>query len=321
MMKKLCLYLLVCAAAGMAQNAPAAQTFGVSSAQGQTPAADKAAPPAAQNPATADKPMDAKDVKLPDADSLEYHIRNDYLICTGDTAFVSRERLFAWKSRMDSLVLDKSYSEKFKAFVSATGIKAHLVRPCEPVVFFEQLDRQMTEMDSIVSMTRRKKERERRDSITVANALKDAHSTHADIPGIPAGISKDALRILLRKSGVRTALTNDFVRADNFIFDSLTVTVAFYFDANGKYTGYEMETAALKADQLDKTVRGWANRLTGAYEKKLGAPSAKIHVGFRDIKQGQLSIISKWTSGKPTVMVGLATHNNLYYAKVMVNYK
>ena len=305
-----------------AQNAPAAQTFGAPNTQSQAAAADKSAPPSAPNTVpTTDKPMTAKDVKLPEADSLEYNIRNDYLLCTGDTTFISRDRLFAWKSRMDSLVLDKSYSEKFKTFVSATGIKAHLVRPCEPVVFFEQLDRQMVEMDSIVSLTRRKKERERRDSIIVATALKDAHSTHADIPGIPAGITKDALRILLRKSGVRTALVSDFVRADNFIFDSLTVTVAFYFDEHGKYTGYEMETAALKADQLDKTVRGWANRMAGAYEKKMGAPSAKIHVGFRDIQQGRLSITSKWTSGKPTVLVGLATHNNLYYAKVMVNYK
>jgi hypothetical protein len=293
----------------VAQNAPAAQTFGASSTQSQTPVIDNSAP------------ITAQDVKLPEADSLEYHIRNDYIICTGDTTFISRERLFAWKNRMDSLVLDKSYSGKFKTFVSATGIKAHRVRPCEPVVFFEQLDRQMVEMDSLVAITRRKKERERSDSLTLAASLKHAHSNPADIPGIPAGITIDALRILLAKSGVRTSQTKDFLRADSLIFDSLAVTAAFYFDGDGHYTGYELETAALKADQLDKTVRGWANRIAGAYEKKLGAPSAKIHVGFRDIKQGRLSIVSKWTSGKPTVLVGLATHNNLYYAKVMVNYK
>jgi len=302
-MKKICFCLLVCAVtASMAQTAPAA-------------------PNAANTVSAADKPMTAQDVKLPEADSLEYHIRNDYLICTGDTNFISRERLFAWKNRMDTLVLDKSYSEKFKTFVSATGIKAHRVRPCEPIVFFEQLDRQMVEMDSLVSITRRKKERERKDSLTLAASLKNAHPNPADISGIPAGISRDALRILLAKSGVRTALTKDFLRADSLIFDGLAVTAAFYFDDKGNYSGYEMETAALKAELLDQTVRGWADQMAGAYEKKLGAPSAKIHVGFRDIKQGRLSITNKWTGGKATVLIGLATHNNLYYAKVMVNYK
>jgi len=340
-----CLLLICAVTASMAQNAPDVQNTGAPNTPSSVLTNDKPAVPPAPKPvappvpnsvlttdtpvtpatpsavSTTDKPMTAQDVKLPDADSLEYHIRNDYLICTGDTVFISREKLFAWKKRMDSLVLDKSYSEKFKTFVSATGIKAHRVRPCEPVVFFEQIDRQMVEMDSLVSITRRKKERDRKDSITLAAAMKDVHPNPADIPGIPAGISRDALRILLVRNGVRTTLTKDFLRADSLIFDSLAVTAAFYFDRNGKYIGYEMETAALKAEQLDKTVRGWANRLSGAYEKKLGAPSAKIHVGFRDIKQGRLSIISKWTTGKPTVLVGLAAHNNLYYAKVMVNYK
>jgi len=328
----LCLFMIICAAAAVtAQTAPAAQNTDAPVPTTDKPAAPPApkpvAPPtpspasATDKPAAAPAPITVQDVKLPSADSLEYHIRNDYLICTGDTAFIPREKLFAWKKRMDSLVLDKSYSEKFKTFVSATGIRAHRVRPCEPIAFFEQIDRQMVEMDSIVSVTRRKKERERKDSLTLAASLKGAHANPADIPGIPAGLSKEALHILLTRNGVRTAQTKDFLRADSMIFEGLAVTVAFYFDANGNYSGYEMETAMLKAEQIDTTVRVWADRMADAYEKKLGAPSAKIRVGFRDIKQGRLSIIRKWTGGKPTVLVGLATHNNLYYAKVMVNYK
>jgi hypothetical protein len=188
-------------------------------------------------------------------------------------------------------------------------------------VFFERLDKQFKEMDSIVSATRLQKEKHRQDSITLATEMRTAKHHHADILGIPAGVSKNALKIILGHHKIKSKDIENFIQADSVLIDSVAVTVAFYFNEKGKYNSYEIETAALKADLLDKTVRGWADRFSHRYEKKLGHPNSKARVGFHDIKQGRLSIVSRWDKAAVKVVVGLATYNNLYYAKVIAAYK
>ncbi|MDR0305632.1 MAG: hypothetical protein LBI42_02220 [Chitinispirillales bacterium] len=254
------------------------------------------------------------------ADSLEWEIRNDYLVCTGDTTTLTRKQLFQWKKEMDSLISDKGYAEKFASFVRVTGLKAQHVRPCEPIIFFERIDKQLMEMDSIVEAQRRKKSKAYNDSMTIANELKNLKSNPADIMGIPAGISKSALLLIFDRDSVKAENTPEFLRVDSVEFDSLILTVALYFDENGKYNRYETETKALNAAELDKTVRKWADQLSDAYEKRVGPPGRKNRIGFHDIKQGRLSISRQWSNTNPKVLVGLATHNNLYYAKAMVSY-
>lgn len=285
------------------------------------------APPPLSAPKPAPQSVDFADAfkdrpaKRGAADSLEYVIRNDYLKCTGDTTFIPIAQLVAWNNGIDSAVLnDKEYRKKFDSFVSATGIKAHDVRPCEPIVFFEKLEKQLREMDSIVNVERARKEKAAKDSALLANELGANRGRPVDILGIPAGISKKALKIILNDNKIAYKNVNNMVQVDSVTIDSLLVTVAFYFDADEKYNGYEMETAALKAAELDKTVRGWADRFSNRYEKMLGPPTRKSRVGFHDIKPGRLSVTNRWNKDDAKTMVGLATHNNLYYAKVIVNY-
>jgi len=256
------------------------------------------------------------------ADSLEALLRRDYTLCTGDESRVSRERLFRWKAHIDSMVMDRGYTEKLSGFIAATGIKAHEVRPCEPIVFHERRSSRMREADSLFAAQSAARERARRDSLAVANELKKARPNPADILNISAGMSRPVVQTILARNDIRTVVTPTHLQADRVRFDGLTVTIAFYFDDNDRLIGYELETEALRANQLDGPVRQWAARLANIYEKRLGPPNTTNRVGFRDIKQGQLSIVTVWERGpsRPKVLIGLATHNHLYYAKVMVSY-
>lgn len=256
------------------------------------------------------------------ADSLEQILRADYALCTGDTSRISRDRLFRWKAQIDSMVMDRSYPEKLRIFIASTGMRAHGVRPCEPLVFAERLNRQINEMDSIISAQRIARDRVRDDSTIVAQELSTHKSGPADILNIPAGVSRQAVRIILSDNNIRTINMPDRLQANQVRFENLVTTIAFYFDADDRYTGYEVETEALKAERLDDTVRGWADRLTASFAKRIGPPTSVNRVAFGDIKQGWLSAIARWDRGenRPKTFIGLATHDNLYYAKVVVNY-
>jgi hypothetical protein len=256
------------------------------------------------------------------ADSLEHILRRDYTLCTGDSARINRERLFRWKARIDSIIMHSNYSEKLRSFVATTGIRAHDVRPCEPIVFYERINRRIHETDSLFAAQRAARDRAQEDSTIVANELRRLKPNPADILGIPAGMSRQAVQTVLTRNRIRTTSAPRHLQADRVMFDSLVVTIAFYFDDDDRYTGYEVETIAMNADQLDTTVRQWADQLARAYEKRLGPPTSKRRVGFRDIRQGRLSITTVWERGesRPRVLVGLATHNHQYYAKVMVSY-
>ena len=312
-MRNFCLTLLLCAAAAAAaQNAP-------------KPAAP--APAAAADSVTL---FDSTTFKLPAAfaglsgreavDTLEAILRKDYALCTGDETRVSRDQLVRWKTRIDSLVMDRGYKQKFDRFVAATGIKAHMVRPCEPIVFHERQNRLERETDSLIAAQKAARDKAYSDSMTVIHELKKLKNTPADILDIPAGMSRGAVQTILSRHRIKTTNMPRYLQADNVKFDSLVVTIAFYFDDEDRYNGYEIETEALKAERLDKTVRGWAELLAAAYEKRLGPPSGVKRVGFNDIKPGSLSILGKWEKDRPKVLIGLATSNYLYYAKVMVNY-
>jgi len=255
------------------------------------------------------------------ADSLVAIVKNDYLVCVGDPEKISRNQLFRWKSHIDSMVRDKGYPEKFKSFVKATGMKAHEVRPCEPIVFYEQLDRQIAEMDNIIAAQRAAKEKAHKDSMAIVTELKSHKSGNLDILGFPAGLSKNTLKKILDGNKVKSKLVQDYIMAESLIIDGQKVTAAFYFDANGRYNAYELETAAVKAAAIDTCARKWANELAASYEKKIGKPPAAVNrVNFQEIRQGRLSITCRWDTQRPKVLIGLATDDNLYYAKVMVNY-
>jgi len=256
------------------------------------------------------------------ADSLLYIVKNDYLICVGDPEKISRAQLFRWKSHIDSAVRDKGYPEKFKSFVAATGLKAHEVRPCEPIVFYEQLDKQIAEMDNIISAQRAAKEKSYKDSMTILHELKNHKTGHVDILGFPAGISKTVMKMILDRDKIRSKTVQNYILADSLIIDGQKVVAAFYFDEQNRYNAYELETAAVKAAALDTLVRKWVSEFTASYERKLGHPPAAVNrVNFQEIKQGRLSIVSRWDKHPPKVLIGLATDNNLYYAKVMVSYR
>jgi len=315
-----CLCAVLCALAATAQNAaPAAQRAATAAA----PATAAAVPDSAAL-AQADSVAAAEFMVRfgPDGKPLIALIQSDYQKCVGDPARVSRDLLIRWKTGIDSLVMHPSYSERFKAYVAATGVKAHDVRPCEPIVFAERREREQRELDSTISAQRVARERAQSDSVTLIRELASLKPNPADILNIPAGISRTSLQAILARNNVRTKSMPDYLQAERIKFGDLIVTIAFYFDKNNRYAGYEIETDALKAEQLDKTVRQWADRLITQYQEKLGPPNLVTRVSFRDIKQGRMSIIANWEKGpsRPKVLVGLATHDHLYYAKVMVSY-
>jgi len=293
----------------------------------RTPAQTAPATPAKTTPAPAADTAKSFDAIFMEkygkgaADSLVSIVKNDYLVCVGDPERISRSQLFRWKSHIDSMVRDKGYAQKFQSFVTATGMKAHEVRPCEPIVFYEQLDRQITEMDNIISAQRAAKEKNHKDSMTIFHELKKHNANRVDILGFPAGISKTVLKMILDRDKVRSKIVQNYILADSLIIDGQKVAAAFYFDEHDRYNAYELETAAVKAAAVDTLVRKWVSELTTSYERKLGKPPVAVNrVNFQEIKQGRLSIVTRWDTHPPKVLIGLATDNNLYYAKVMVNY-
>ena len=240
----------------------------------------------------------------------------------GSTAGISNDRLLTWKASIDSAVMNARYPEIFRAYVAATGVKAHDVRPCEPIAFAERREREQRVMDSTLAAQRIVREKARRDSAALDEELKTLKSNPADILNVPAGISKTALQTMLARNKINAKTVDRHLQANKVKFKNLTVTVAFYFDNNDKYIGYEVETEAAGADQIDKTVRGWATQLAAVYEETLGPPNTVTRVSFQDIRQGRMSITSSWNkdAARPRVLVGLATHNHQYYAKAMVSY-
>jgi hypothetical protein len=316
----LCLFCLTAQtsaqkAAPVAKNGAAAPVNNTS-----TPAGNATAAPAADTAKSYDVIFMEKYGKGA-ADSLVSIVKNDYLICVGDPEKVSRSQLFRWKSHIDSMIRDKGYPEKFNSFVKATGMKAHEVRPCEPIVFYEQLDRQIIEMDNIISAQRTAKEKAHKDSVAIAAELKHRKASHVDILRLPAGISKDILKLILDREKIKSKTVQDYILVDSLIIDGQKVTAAFYFDADGRYNAYELETMAVTAAAMNNLVRTWAGEFAASYERKLGKPPNTVNrVSFPEIRQGRLSIVYKWNKHPPNVLIGLATDNNLYYAKVMVSY-
>jgi hypothetical protein len=200
-------------------------------------------------------------------------------------------------------------------------MKAHEVRPCEPVVFYEQIDRQIAEMDNLISAQRAAKEKAYKDSLTIATELKHHKRGHVDILGFPHGLSKNVMKLILDRDKIKYKIVQDYILADSLIIDGQNVAAALYFDANGRYNAYELETAAVKAASIDNLVRKWADELAASYERKLGKPPTTVNrVSFQEIRQGRLSITRMWDKQTPKVLIGIGTDDNLYYAKVLVNY-
>ena len=256
-------------------------------------------------------------------DTLLAMIRSDYALCAGDTSKVSNEQLMSWRVRTDAQVMkDAAYPQMFRDYVKATGIKAQDVRPCEPIAYAERKERERRELDSAFTARRAARDKELSDSISAFKELASLKPGPADILGLPEGLSMSSIQTILYYKNIKTRPVQKYLQVNKVDFKGLTVNVAFYFSDHGKYIGYEVETEALRGDRLNATVREWAAQLTRAYEGMLGPPNSTNHVGFREIRQGRLSITATWekTPKGPRTLIGLATNEHLYYAKVMVAY-
>jgi hypothetical protein len=168
------------------------------------------------------------------ADSTEFGLRHEDVVCTGDTTTLTMNQLTKWKRTIDSLIADKGYKEKFDSYVRATGLKRQDIKPCEPIIFFEHFEKQLAEMDNFVETLRSRREKTYRDSISIAAELKDLKTHPTDIMGIPAGVSKEVLLLIFNRDGVKLKETPEFLRVDSVEFEGMVFTAAFYFDENGK---------------------------------------------------------------------------------------
>lgn len=257
--------------------------------------------------------------QIKQTDSLEYELRNDYLICTGDTTTLSKDQLLKWKAEIDSATGKEEYQKLFKEYQAFTGLKAEDIRPCQPIAWSNQLEQQLSEMDSLITAQRKIREKTYKDSIA-AEELSNLKQSPADLFGIPAGVSRRIFRWLYSQNGNGTLInTPEYLRADSVFIDSIPLTAAFHFGKDGKYSGYELETAAASADSLESTLRVWVEKMAQTYTEMIGTkPVHELEVDSSDIEQGQLSVCKQWTD--PPVLIGLATYRQRYYAKVMVRY-
>lgn len=248
-------------------------------------------------------------------DTLETGYRNEYVDCTGDSFRVDINYVLLWKKQLDEWTKSRDYQDALADYKKSAD-SGQAISPCRLRLW---KNRHKVEQDNhehgIVTAVL-----ENNDSIEAAEALKTHPASKFDFADIPFGVSKNEFVYLYKKkfSGELVDKGN-LLCVENMPFgDTRTFLTAFYFGNKDIFCKYEIESAPMPADSLNKSVRPSAGYLAGVFERKLGDAQHQYRIGFFDIKSRELSLFKKWEFPGHTAYIGLSVYKFKYYAKAII---
>ncbi len=254
-------------------------------------------------------------------DSLEQRMRDDYHLCTENSKDTSLKTIIQWKHSTDSIIDSESYDTIFSHFIKATGLDPAEIRPCEPIVWYQREIDQMKDTEKIMNEIRKEKSAAKRDSLAVMEELSGLETSPVDFKGIPANTSRRSFMWLITRTPHASLEDRGlFFQVDSIAIGEGYFRGTFYFNRNGQYNMYKLESYHLPADSVNTKVRTDAALLSAYFEEKIGRAPETHNVGFLEIKQDNPSPYRSWPDVTPGVTVKLATHNHNYYAKCVIDY-
>jgi len=250
---------------------------------------------------------------------IELKLRQDYRTCTGDTTAVPLKKVIVWRQSVDSIIKTKDYSQIEKAFYNDPDHRTSKHTACEIVAWYQQKMHDRRIADSLQKDILARQKTEHTDSLYTAKELQLTRKSSCDLLDIPFGISQKSVTKMLRDKGIDDysgdSVTLHYKNENDPIFN----IIALYFDKNGLFYKYEIESITGPIDSLDTSIRPFAARLAFWIQDKTGfAPNQNNYVGLTDIKQGNLSITQVWKLDLNEIYIGLAVYNQRYYAKAIV---
>jgi hypothetical protein len=253
---------------------------------------------------------------------IEDGLRADYKACTGDSTRPPLKKIILWKQSIDSITQLPEFTQILKQFYNDSSIAAGHHSLCEITRWYRNKMLGQNKSESLANALIKNKDKQTADSLLVKSELSKVQQSSCDYLKIPFGISKECVITLLKFAGVTAFIDDTSLLHYNNPEDSVYNTVAFYFDKNGRYYKYEIESVTASLDSLDTYIRPFAGILALYYEQKIGQPAQQNnYIGRLDIVQGKLSISKIWELQNIEVCTGLATFNNRYYAKAIVTKK
>lgn len=250
---------------------------------------------------------------------LEKEILKEYQFCKGDSTIPSRKALIRWKSDINFLTESNNYSELLRNYVKETSMDPTLVRPCEILNWVNLQKSNSNETDKLLIQSRKSILSKRDDSLFIVDEFKRNPLKPYHFDGIPLGVTKRGLMLLSEAKNIRLTEKGDHFIADSIKIGSQFVTCAFYFDKNGLFHKYELESSTGSLDSLDSFIRPLADSLGAFMQNKIGNPDHCYRIGRFDITKNKLSVYKSWNFQDAMVYLGLAVYDYRYYAKLIVN--
>jgi hypothetical protein len=250
---------------------------------------------------------------------IEKELRANYKACTGDSSKQPLKKILLWKQSIDSVTQLPQYPQILKQFYNDSNITVGDHLPCEIVGWYRNKMIISRKADSTSKALIKSKNQQTEDSLFVIKELSNVQPSSCDHLKIPFGITKRGVIRLLKNSGISSFIDDTWLLYYINPADSINNTLAFYFDKDGKYYKYEIESITSSLDSLDTYIRPFAEKLAVYFERNIGKPAQQSnYIGRFDITQGKLSISKVWKLQNIEVYTGLATFNNRYYAKALV---
>lgn len=253
---------------------------------------------------------------------IEKNIRADYLRCTNDSSVQNMRSLLLWKRSIDSITQSDQYRSILLDYQKENNIAVNQVSPCQIVMWYLGKKRSRMTADSILDESIRTYNKNIEDSIKFASELFKVKSSPADYSNIPFGITRQSLMYLLLKKGIVYQTDgNDCIYFKDSCNDTLH-NIGFFFNKNGIYFKYAIESATAPSDSLDSKIWPAAQSLALYFENKIKAPFKPVHrVGLNDIAPGELSVFTSWKDASTVIYIGLCMFKYRYYAKAVVQSK
>jgi len=247
-------------------------------------------------------------------DALETNYRTEYVECTGDSLMVDINYVLLWKKQLNEWTKSREYRDALADYKKSVGT-TEIISPCKLRAW---KNRHKSEQDAhekgFVNASL-----ENNDSSEALDALKSHPASKFDFDGIPFGVSKNTFIHLFKKKFHEEIIDKgDLLGVESLPWEARTFLTAFYFGKKDMFYKYEIESAPLPADSLNKSVRPAAQHMGALFEQKLGDAQHEYRIGFFDIKSKELSLLKKWESPAHTAYIGLSVYKFRYYAKAII---